>query len=89
LDRFRRRGTALLAAVALGLVGAAAPTSLAAAPAAAGATVPQASSAQMLQGAHRVTLLTGDVVSLCRLAGGKPGVAVEPAARPDGRGCGR
>jgi hypothetical protein len=42
----------------------------------------------MLQGAHQVTLLTGDVVSLRRLAGGKPGVAVEPAARPDGRTAG-
>jgi Subtilase family len=36
-------------------------------------------------GVHQVTLVTGDVVTLRGLQGGKPGVTVEPAARPGGR----
>jgi subtilisin family serine protease len=34
---------------------------------------------------HQVTLVTGDVVTLRRLQGGKPGVTVQPAPRPGGR----
>jgi hypothetical protein len=36
-------------------------------------------------GVHQVTLVTGDVVILRRLQGGKPGVTVEAAPRPGGR----
>jgi subtilisin family serine protease len=83
--RRRRRLATMVAALALLTAGSTMPAT---ATAESGTSVRSAGAAGVrlpADAVHQVTLGTGDVVTLRRLQGGKPGVTVEPARRPGGR----
>lgn len=83
-SRSRRRWYVLTAVTALALGTWATPAS-AGLPAAAGPATATAPAADQAAGAsHTVTLITGDVVSYAPVEDGLPGIAIDPAPRPDG-----
>jgi hypothetical protein len=83
--RRRRRLATMVAALALLTAGATVPAT-ATAESKTGVRSAGAAEVRLPAGAaHQVTLVTGDVVTLRRLQGGKPGVTIQSARRPGGR----